>query len=164
MSTMSTQVSEQNFGVKFVETRTISLAVARVAVDRAVQESTALGCPTCVAVVDRAGHLLSYDRMDGAPLLSGQLAQDKAYTVAVNGLASHQWWEMIQDEPSLVHGVNKIDRLIIFGGGLPIVVDGELVGAIGVSGKSTMEQDKAIAQTAIEAVLAVLDPSSEREV
>lgn len=164
MGTGSTQINRKDVDVKLVETRTISLEVARVAADRAVQESTVLGCPTCVAVVDRAGHLLSYDRMDGAPLLSGQLAQDKAYTVAVNGLASHQWWEMIQDEPSLVHGINKIDRLIIFGGGLPIVLEGALVGAIGVSGKSTMEQDKAIAQTAVEAVLAVLDPSAGREV
>lgn len=145
------------------ETRTVSLEVARAAIDRAVDEATALGCITCIALVDNAGHLISYDRMDGAPLLSGQLAQDKAYTVAINGMATHEWWEMIQNEPSLVHGVNKIDRLIIFGGGLPIVYGGELVGAIGVSGKSTMEQDRAIAQTGVEVVLAILEQNSREK-
>jgi uncharacterized protein GlcG (DUF336 family) len=144
-----------------VDSRTLSLELARCAVDRAVQESLALSCLTCVAVVDSAGHLLSYDRMDGAPLLSGQLAQDKAYTVAVNGMATHEWWAMIQDKPSLVHGVNKIDRLIIFGGGVPIRYEDELIGAIGVSGTSTMEQDQAIGVAGADAVLRMLGDGSQ---
>lgn len=140
-----------------VETKSVSLEVARCAAETAVKESHKIDCITCIAVVDSAGHLLSYDRMDGAPLLSGQLAQDKAYTVAINGMASHEWWEMIQDKPMLVHGVNQIDRLIIFGGGVAIRHRGELVGAIGVSGQSTMEQDRAIAEAAADAAVRMLD-------
>jgi glc operon protein GlcG len=145
-----------------VETRSLGLAVARIAIDRAIEESVRLGCVTCIAVVDRAGHLVTFDRMDEAPALSVQLAQDKAYTVVINGMASHEWWESIKDEPSLVHGINKIDRLIIFGGGLPIIRDGELIGAIGVSGKSSMEQDRAIAQAGVDAAVRWLDENSER--
>lgn len=146
---------------RLLETRSLSLSVGRATIDRAVQKSHTIGCVTCVAVVDAAGHLLSFDRMDGAPLLSAQLAQDKAYTVAANGLASHEWWEMIQDEPSLVYGIGKIDRLIIFGGGLPIVFNNELIGAIGVSGRSTMQQDIAIAQVGVQAALSALRPVAD---
>jgi glc operon protein GlcG len=99
----------------FVQSRRLGQDLARCAVDAAVAESRRLGCVACIAVVDAAGHLAQFLRMDGAPLLSVQLAQDKAYTAAIRGLATHEWWEMIKDDPSLVHGINKIDRLIIFG-------------------------------------------------
>jgi NAD(P)-dependent dehydrogenase (short-subunit alcohol dehydrogenase family)/uncharacterized protein GlcG (DUF336 family) len=128
-----------------IEARTIGLDAGRQAVAAAVNNATSIGVSVSVAVVDRAGHLVTYDRMDGAPLLTGQLAQDKAYTVAAFGLPTHAWWDMIRDEPSLLHGVIKTDRLIVYGGGLPITHDGELVGAIGVSG-GTPEQDKTIAE------------------
>lgn len=143
-----------------IQSRTLSLEAARRAVERAVTESHTRDCVTCIAVVDRHGHLLSYDRMDGAPLLSGPLAQDKAYTVSVNGMATHEWWEMIEDKPMLVHGVNKIDRLIIFGGGVPVMHRDELLGAVGVSGHSTMEQDRDIAEAAVEAALELIENES----
>lgn len=54
------------------------------------------------------------------PIPSEQVAQDKAYTVAAfGGLATHEWWLMIEDEPPLLHGIVKTDRLIVFGGASP---------------------------------------------
>ncbi|MET8249570.1 heme-binding protein [Streptomyces sp. NPDC005202] len=131
---------------ELINVRTIGLKAARSAVDAAVAEATSIGVPACVAVVDRMGHLLAYGRMDGAPLLSGQLAQDKAYTVAAFGPPTHDWFDLIKDEPALLHGIVKIDRLVVFGGGVPVTVDGELVGAVGVSGGSTA-QDRLIAES-----------------
>ena len=130
---------------KLVDASTIRLETARAAAAEAIRVAESLGVSVCVAVADRAGHLLSYDRMDGAPLLCGQLAQDKAYTVATFGLPTHDWWEMIRDEPVLLHGVIKTDRLIVYGGGVPIIYEEALVGAIGVSGGSP-DQDRVIAE------------------
>ena len=120
--------------------------------DAAVDHARSAGVPVCVAVADRSGHPMAFGRMDGAPLLAAQLAQDKAYTVAAfGGLPTHEWWPMIEDEPSLRHGIVKTDRLVVFGGGVPLRTDGALIGAIGVSGGSA-EQDRAAAEAGAQAL------------
>ena len=86
------------------------------------------------AVCDEAGHLKCFSRMDGAPLLSVQIAQDKAYTAVSYGVATHQWFDFIKNDPPLLHGIVHTPRLVVFGGGYPIKIDGQLVGGIGVSG------------------------------
>jgi glc operon protein GlcG len=104
--------------------------------------------PVCIAVCDQAGHLVAFERMDGAPLMSAQLAQDKAYSVcAFNGLPTDQWWSILATESALLHGIVKTDRLVIFGGGAPIRSGRHLVGAVGVSGGSE-DQDGQIAKAA----------------
>jgi uncharacterized protein GlcG (DUF336 family) len=110
----------------------------------AMAEADRLAVPACVAVADRAGHLVAFGRMDGAPLLSAQIAQDKAYTVSAFGLPTHEWWDLVREEPALLHGIVKTDRLIIFGGGVPLTRGDETVGAVGVSGGSS-DQDHQIA-------------------
>ncbi len=106
----------------------------------------------CIAVTDGGGHLLAMVRMDRAPLLCIQIAQDKAYSVAsFGGLPTSDWWRMLESEPALLHGIVKTDRLIIFGGGVPLVADGRTVGAIGVSGGSA-EQDVRIAEAGAAAL------------
>ncbi len=130
----------------------LTMVGARRVIDVAVAHAERIGVPACAAVTDRAGHLLAYLRMDGAPLLSEQLARDKAYTVAAfNGRPTHQWWDAIADNPPVRDGIVHADRLVIFGGGMPIRVSGELVGAIGVSGGSA-EQDREIADAAAGAL------------
>ena len=105
-----------------------------------------VGVPSCVAVADRSGGLLAFARMDGAPQMSATIAQDKAYTVAAfAGLPTHQWYDLIKDDPPVLHGIVKTDRLIVFGGGVPIRCGGALTGAVGVSGGSS-EQDRAVAE------------------
>ncbi len=129
----------------------VSLVGGQRVLAAAVEEAATIRVPSCVAVVDQAGNLLAFARMDGAPLLSSQLAQDKAYTVAAFGLPTHAWWDLLQGEPALLHGIVKTDRLIVFGGGVPIVVGGEHVGAIGVSGGSA-EQDRQVAEAGAAAL------------
>ena len=128
-----------------IDARTIGLSAAQRALNTAVGHAKSLDVRVAIAVADRAGNLVAYGRMDGAPLLSGQIAQDKAYTVAAFGLATHEWFDLIKDDPALLHGMVKTDRLIVFGGGTGIFADGELVGAVGVSGGSA-EQDRRIAE------------------
>jgi glc operon protein GlcG len=126
----------------------ISAALAREAVEAARRSADELAVPVCIAVCDQAGHLVAFERMDGAPLMSAQLAQDKAYSVcAFQGLPTDQWWPMLQSEGALLHGIVKTDRLVIFGGGAPILRAGRRVGAVGVSGGSE-GQDSQIAKAA----------------
>ena len=95
---------------------------------------------------DPAGEPVISARMDGAPRISAQIACDKAWTVAgFGGLPTHSWWPTIEDDPALVHGITKTPRLVIFGGGVALRVDGDVVGAIGVSGGSSAE-DREIAE------------------
>jgi glc operon protein GlcG len=132
--------------------QTLTYAGARVAVDAAAARAQALGVPVNIAVVDLAGGLLAFARLDGAPLLSGSIAQDKAYTVAAfNGVPTHAWFGLIEAEPALREGIVHRDRLVIFGGGVPVTVDNNLVGAVGVSG-GTAEQDRQIAEAGADAV------------
>ena len=132
--------------------QTLTYAGARVAVDAAAAWAQTLGVPVNIAVVDLAGGLLAFARLDGAPLLSGSIAQDKAYTVAAfNGVPTHAWFGLIEAEPALREGIVHRDRLVIFAGGVPVTVGGTLVGAVGVSG-GTAEQDREIAEAGAGAV------------
>ncbi|WP_424212991.1 GlcG/HbpS family heme-binding protein [Streptomyces sp. BI20] len=94
-----------------------------------------LGQPSTIAIVDESGNLNALNRQDGAALLTVEIAQDKAYTAAGFGMPTDQWHEFIKDDQPLAMGApTGIRRLIVFGGGLPIVVDGAVVGGVGVSG------------------------------
>lgn len=136
----------------FVLAPTATLAAAQRAISAALEKAEDLAVDVCIAVTDSGGHLLSMARMDRAPLLCVQIAQDKAYSVAAfGGLPTSEWWRMLESEPALLHGIVKTDRLTVFGGGVPLVADGRTVGAIGVSGGSS-EQDVRIAEAGATAV------------
>jgi uncharacterized protein GlcG (DUF336 family) len=78
-----------------------------------------------------------------------QIAQDKAYTATGFGIPTHVWHDFIKDDPPLAAGApTGIDRLVIFGGGFPLEVDGQVVGAVGVSGGHYLE-DMEVAQACL---------------
>jgi glc operon protein GlcG len=137
--------------VSLIDAKTVGLEAARLALDAAIEKATELDLAVCIAVVDRGGHLLAYGRMDGAPLLSSQLSQDKAWTALAFRVATHKWWEEIKEAPAIVHGLSNIGRFIIIGGGIPIKFGGDTVGAVGVSGGAP-EEDQAICQAGVDAV------------
>lgn len=140
---MSNTVSIQN----------ISIAAARRMTAAAEAKAAALGVPSVIAICDTGGILKAFSRMDGAPLMAVKVAQDKAFTAAGFGLATSDWYGFIKDDPSLLAGVAPgVDRLIIFGGGFPIIVDGAVVGGIGVSG-GLPSQDMEAAQAGLAALV-----------
>ncbi len=110
-----------------------------------------MGKPMVIAVVDGDGNLKAFTRMDGAPLLSVQIAQDKAYTAVSFGMATHDWFEFVKNDAPLLHGIIKTDRLIVFGGGYPITTDAGIVGGIGVSGGHYTD-DMEVAQAGLAAL------------
>jgi uncharacterized protein GlcG (DUF336 family) len=117
-----------------------------------LDHARSLGVSVCIAVADNGGHLVHFVRMDDAPLLSMSIAQDKAYSVvAFKGLPTDAWWKLLAQDDAVRHGIIKTDRLIVFGGGSPCLVDGQVVGAVGVSGGSAA-QDSAIAKAGATAL------------
>lgn len=136
--------------------RSPSRELARIGIEKAIEVSAAIGCRTCIAVVDASGRIVSYDRMDGAPFQSAQHAIDKAVSSAGNQIATHEMWEYIKDDPWLRQGINKVEGLNLLGGGVPIKIGDEVVGAVGVSGSCGMPEDRAAAEAAVAAIIAAI--------
>ncbi|HEX9170373.1 MAG TPA: heme-binding protein [Roseiarcus sp.] len=129
----------------------IDAEAAEKAVAAAAKKAAELKLKMCIAVSDEAGDLKAFLRMDGAPKLSVGIAQDKAYTSASFGMPTHAWFEFIKDDPPLLHGITHTPRLTVFGGGFPITLKGEIVGAIGLSG-GHYTQDMECARAALSAI------------
>jgi uncharacterized protein GlcG (DUF336 family) len=131
---------------------TITQQAALVILSASLRAAEEAGETSSVAVVDAAGHLVAFVRMDGAGPQSAQIAQDKAYTAAGFGLPTAQWHEFMQQDAPLAGGApTSIDRFVPYGGGVPIVVDGHVVGGLGVSG-GHWSADAAIAEAALAAL------------
>jgi uncharacterized protein GlcG (DUF336 family) len=127
----------------------ISTEAAHQIIAAAEAKATEIGTPMVIAVVDDGGVLKAFSRMDGAALLSVQVAEDKAYTAVGFGMPTHGWHDFIKDDAPLADGApTGIDRLVIFGGGYPITIDGQLAGAIGVSG-GHYSQDQEVAEAGL---------------
>jgi len=135
------------------ERSSVSTESAHRIIQAAERKATEIGRPMVIVVVDESGVLKALSRMDQAPFLSIQVAQDKAYTAAGFGMSTDQWHDFIKNDPPLAAGATTgIDRLVVFGGGYPIKVGNSVVGAIGVSG-GHYTQDMEVAK----AGLAVLE-------
>ncbi|HPE62195.1 MAG TPA: heme-binding protein [Thiolinea sp.] len=130
----------------------IDCNAAATAVQAAVAEAARLGVKINVAVVDPSGTLMAFLRMPGAPLHSIDIAIDKAYTAVSFGLPTHLWADAFKEHsPAVQDGLSGRPRFVAFGGGLPMVYQGERIGGIGVSGASEA-QDQQCAQAGLQAI------------
>jgi uncharacterized protein GlcG (DUF336 family) len=134
-----------------VKKHSISSELAQKMVDKAVAKARELGVSENVAILDDGGNLKAFYRMDGAPILCIEIAQNKAYT-ALFGVPTHDLFNFIQTDPSLLAGMPTLPRMAAWGGGFPIKVDGEIVGAIGLSGAPTVQNDIDCATAALALV------------
>jgi uncharacterized protein GlcG (DUF336 family) len=131
---------------------TIDLAIALRMVADAHAEAERRSILVSAAVVDAGGHLVAFGRMDGAEIAGPVLAVDKAYTAVANRTATSELAKLAAPGGELfgLHA-NGGGRFVIFGGGIPILVDGIVVGGVGVSGASAAE-DEACALAALTAL------------
>ena len=134
-----------------VKKHSIASELAQKMVDEAVAKARELGVTENVAILDDGGNLKAFRRMDGAPILSIEMAQNKAYT-ALFGVSTQDFFDFIQRDPSLLAGIPTLARVAAWGGGFPIKVNGEVVGAIGLSGAPTVENDVDCARAALALV------------
>jgi len=134
-----------------IEQRTLSYDGARRVLEAAIAEAARGGLHVSVAVLGRDGHLKAFASMDGTSQLSTETARKKATTVLKVGRATDEFAAELKSEmaaePELFHGMLAMDGIATFGGGVPINVDGQIVGAIAVSGASST-QDEEIARKA----------------
>ena len=131
---------------------TVSWEAAHVAVEAAVRKAEALGVRINVAVADAGGNLVAFLRMPGAFPQSISIAIDKAYTAAGFGLPTAAWTEALATHsPAVRSGIPMRPRMVCFGGGLPIRHEGRVIGGIGVSGGSELE-DETCAKAGLSAI------------
>jgi uncharacterized protein GlcG (DUF336 family) len=134
------------------ERPSVTAELAKAMIEAAERKATEMGHPFVIAIVDDSGVLKAFSRMDGAALLSVQVAQDKAYSAVGFGMSTDAWHDFVKDDPPLAMGAAPgIERLIVFGGGYPIKIGSAVVGAIGVSG-GHYGQDMDVAQAGLLAV------------
>src|SRR4030088_2878570 len=131
-----------------VKKHSVSSELAQRMVDAAVAKARELGVSENVTILDDGGNLKAFNRMDGAPILSIEMAHNKAYT-ALFGVSTQEFFDFIQGDPSLLAGIPALARVAAWGGGFPIKVDGEVVGAIGLSGAPTVQNDVDCARAAL---------------
>ncbi|TAM28994.1 MAG: heme-binding protein [Rhodanobacter sp.] len=135
-----------------VPQRCIDWPAAQALVAAAAQAAQDMQVRVNVAVVDPSGVLAAFLRMPGAPLHSVEIAIDKAYTAASFGLPTSRWPQALAEHSAAVReGIVLRPRFIAFGGGLPVLEDGQRIGGIGVSGGSEA-QDEAIANAGLHAL------------
>jgi uncharacterized protein GlcG (DUF336 family) len=110
-----------------------------------------MGQPMNIAVMDAGRNLVAFQRMDGAWVASIDIAIDKAFTSAGRGLTTREIGEMAQPGQPLF-GINTTNggRIVIFAGGVPLMREGEVVGAVGVSG-GTPDEDHEVAEAGVAA-------------
>jgi uncharacterized protein GlcG (DUF336 family) len=122
-----------------VKKHSISFELAQKMVNAAVAKAREIGVTENVAILDDGGNLKAFSRMDGAPIPTIEMAQNKAYT-ALLGVSTQDFFNFIQGDPSLLAGIPTLARMAAWGGGFPIKVNGEVVGAIGLSGAPTVQK------------------------
>jgi uncharacterized protein GlcG (DUF336 family) len=125
---------------------------AAAAVAAAAHWADEAGIKVNIAVVDAGGNLAAFLRMPGAFLHSIEIAVDKAYTAAGFGLPTAAWTEALATHSAGVRdGIPLRPRMVCFGGGLPMRYDDRLIGGIGVSGGSELE-DETCAKAGLSAI------------
>ena len=127
----------------------ITLEEAQRIISAAEEKARQMGQPMNIAVMDAGRNLVAFHRMDEAWVASTDIAIDKAFTSAGRGLTTRKIGEMAQPGQPLF-GINTTNggRIVIFAGGLPLMRDGEVIGAIGVSG-GTVDEDEEVAEAGV---------------
>lgn len=130
----------------------VSLEEARQVIRAGQDRAKEIGVPQNIAVVDAGGNLVAFERMEGAWIGSIDIAQKKAFTSRAFDISTKDLGKNSQsgDQFFGIH-VSNGGKVMIFAGGIPLKRDGEVIGAIGVSG-GLGEQDQAVAEAAAAAL------------
>jgi glc operon protein GlcG len=127
-----------------LDRKTLSLEAANKIIAGAIAEARANNWLVDIAVVDEGGHLLSFQRMDGALIGSIDVAIGKARTASLFKRPTKVLEEVAKTRP----GILTLPNGVLMQGGVPVVVNGQTVGAVGVSGV-TSQQDEQVAEAGI---------------
>ncbi|AFJ48089.1 putative protein GlcG [Shimwellia blattae DSM 4481 = NBRC 105725] len=128
----------------------ISLAMAKKMAQAAEDKAIKINVPVVISVVDCGANTLLIQRMDNAFVTSVDISLNKAWSACCLKQPTHEITDVVQPGQSL-YGLQLTNqqRIVIFGGGFPIIENGQVIGAVGVSG-GTVEQDMEIARSALD--------------
>ena len=128
----------------------MDLDLALKLIEAAKAKAKEIGVPMVIAVVDGGGNLVAQQRMDGALLVSIDISLNKAYTAVAVKIPTNDLAGVTQSGQALF-GIHNADggRIVIFGGGIPLTQNDEIIGGIGVSGGS-VEEDVQCAMAGVE--------------
>ncbi|MEG5265871.1 heme-binding protein [Pseudomonas sp. JDS28PS106] len=116
--------------------------------DAARQEATSQGWAVSIAIVDDGGHLLAFERLDDAGAISSYISIEKARTSALGRRESKGYEEMVNGGRTAFLSAPLLTSLE---GGVPVIVDGQVIGAVGVSGVKA-DQDAQVAKAGVAAL------------
>ncbi|WP_230128336.1 heme-binding protein [Bacillus sp. CECT 9360] len=131
----------------------ISLEIAKKMIESAEKKAKEINVPMVISIVDEGGNFIACHRMDDALLVSVDIAQNKAWTSVAMKMTTADLAQAAGVGKSL-YGINTTNngRVVVFGGGIPLRKDEEIIGAVGVSGGS-VEDDIRVAQAAADLLL-----------
>jgi len=127
-----------------LERRRVSLDIAVALLSRVRDEAAKRGLSLAAAVVDDGGHLLASQRMDETAVGAMQLALGKAYTSVLWGTATSAFTDSTQPGGDDWAWNTTDPRIVVYAGGIPLHVDGELVGGLGASGATAAEDEECV--------------------
>lgn len=133
------------------EKHSIDSDTAQIAIAAAAAKAKQMNHRMSIAVCDESGILKAFLRMDGATEATLRIAQDKAHTSACMGQATHALWDFVKNDPPLLHGFVNYPRVVVFGGGYPILENRAVIGAIGISG-GHYSDDMEVARAGLAAI------------
>lgn len=128
----------------------LTLDIAKKLLDKAENKAKEINVPVVIALVDDGGNLIAQHKMDDALLISVSLSLNKAYTSVATKMSTENLSELILPGKPL-YTLENIKNITAVGGGIPIIINGNIIGAIGVSGGS-VEEDILIAKSALEKI------------
>ncbi len=136
--------------MRTISKKSISIILALQMIEEATKKATELGLCIAVTILDESGILKAFQRMDNAPLIAIDASRKKAITAIGFGFPTGEaWYNFIKDDPILHEGAQHLTDFILLGGGCPISLDGEIIGAIGISG-GHYKQDEQCMQAALD--------------
>lgn len=135
-----------------LEQKSVSLQLANGLAKAALEACDAIGQTAVVAVVDRGGNLVALQRDDDVGPHNTIPAQRKAFTALSTKSRTGELGERAHNDPSS-QNLNTVDELLLLGGGVPVAIDGDVIGAVGVAGAGGSANDDSCAVQAIEAML-----------
>jgi uncharacterized protein GlcG (DUF336 family) len=155
-------LDESTGGFVMLTLQRLSVEDARCLIKGATSKAAEIGVPMCIAVTDESGQLIAFERMNGGKITSSVIAHDKAFTAA-GAKRTTESYGVASQPGSPAYGINSAigGRLITVAGGIPVAVNGEVVGAIGVS-SGTPAQDAECAQAGIDSFLKTLNCETGR--
>lgn len=132
----------------------LTLEAALVIARAAITKGNEKGVKMNAVVVDASGNRLVSLRESGAPLPAMDFAEKKAYTAVNFKKPTDVWADALEGQSVLANGLAQHEKIALFGGGIPVVIDGVMVGAIGVSGGKVAD-DIECAEAGIQALKSV---------